>query len=117
MPKISTTISTNGTLIKKQFDKVPYEVSSDKTEKYQWNSFKPSEWNAFKNKHGIHAFVDVKTEYEKWFENKNDTAVFILNLNKINVFQFMQEMRYLRCDEFHFIQLSKNQAIIRLWWD
>lgn len=117
MPKISTTISTDGTIIKKQFDKVPYKPSKDKTEKYGWNAFKPLAWNAFRNKHGINAFVDVKTEYQSWFENTNDTVVFILNLSKINVFQFMQEMPHLMYDEFHFIQLSKNQAIIRLWWD
>lgn len=116
MPKIATTFSPDGTLIHRKFDKVPYKPSKDCTEKYSWNSFCSEIWSDFSKKY-IFNFVDVDESYEKYFENCNDTAVFIVNANKVYIFELMRDMQKLNYDELHIIQLSKNQAIIRLWWD
>lgn len=96
-----------------------YKRSSDKTEDSDWNNFCPAQWQKFKEELLVTEFVD-RTDAEYW-ENSNDTVVFILNLKTkfgdIDPIGIVNSVRSVYCDEFDYVKIGEGKYIIWMWWD
>jgi len=86
--------------------------SVNKTAKGSWNNFNSDIFDQFV-KDFKPDFVDIADDLS-WY-NCEDTAVFTMpfeiDWGVVNAFND------LIADEFDFINLGENKALIRLWWD
>lgn len=106
-----------------------YEPSSEQIFKEPSNRFHPDAWTRFKkNLFQELEFVDVIPDKGNslwnpslYWKNKEDTLVFILNLEsrlgKIDPMAIASMMTDLRPDEFNFEALDNDRYLIRMWWD
>ena len=107
--------------------KITYKSSKDHTENEAWNGFYPENWQRFKDGIGkaLIDFVDIvppknadKYHSLRFWENKHDTVVFLLDTTKLtNPLEMVSLVKDTNCDEFHYVEVSPNKYAVRLWWD